>query len=163
DSNAVRDRHSTRVFLTLRVPVSRSSCPTRCVRECAPLRGAELGHFGFHRWHERRPSGPAASRALFPGIDPGTAALLGRLRLRDPPALRHGGRCRHVSSSDDVASARAKTLERGLCAALTSAEGWPLWGKSQPTAALLPVPGDLEALAGGHPGTLSQIALRDRH
>src|SRR5262249_8158481 len=36
DSNAVCNRHRTRVFLTLRVPVSRSSCPTRCVREREP-------------------------------------------------------------------------------------------------------------------------------
>jgi hypothetical protein len=41
----------------------------------------------------------------------------------------------------------APPVEGGLCAALAPAEGWPLWRKPEPPAALLPVPGDPEALA----------------
>src|ERR1700681_1321407 len=104
-------------------------------------------HRHFSESHEQRSSRPYASGALVPGIDPGAAALLGGLRLRDPAALRHGGRRRHLPSRDDVAPARAKTLERGLCAALAPAEGRPLRREPEPPAALLSVPGDPQAVA----------------
>src|SRR6266852_4950927 len=67
-----------------------------------------------------------APATLVPGTDPDAAALLGGLRLRDPAALRHGSRRRHLSSGHHVAGARPKTMERGLCAAVAAAEGWPL-------------------------------------
>ena len=66
---------------------------------------------------------------------------------RDPAALRHGGRRRHVSSRDYAARTRAETLERGLRAAIAPTEGRPLRREPEPAAALLPVPGDPEALA----------------
>ena len=46
-----------------------------------------------------------------------------------------------------LARARAEALERGLCAAFAPAEGRPLRREPQPAAALLPVPGDPEAVA----------------
>ena len=104
-----------------------------------------------------------APGTLVPGTDPGAAALLGGLRLRDPAALRHGSRRRHLSPRDHAARARSEALERGLCAAIAAAEGWPLWRKSQPAAALLPVSGDPEAVAAGPAGSLSQVAGSDRH
>src|ERR1700687_2250831 len=107
-------------------------------------------------------SAPAPG-TLVPGTDPGAAALLGGLRLCDPAALRHGSRRGHLSPGDDVARARPETLERGLCAALAAAQGWPLRRKSQPAAALLPVPGDSEAVAAGPPAALSKIAGSNRH
>ena len=56
-----------------------------------------------------------------------------------------------------------KPLERRLRAALAPAEGRPLWREPEPAAALLPVPGDPQAVAARPAGPLSQIALRDRH
>src|SRR3984893_9696624 len=103
-----------------------------------------------------------APGTLVPGTDPDAAALLGGLWLRDPAALRHGGRRRHLSPRHHAARARPKTMECGLCAAVAAAEGWSLRRKSQPAAALLPVPGDPEAVAAGHSGTLFEIARRDR-
>src|SRR5207237_10001344 len=109
--------------------------------------------------HAPRSYGPSA---LVPGTNPGFAALLGGLRLRHPAALRHGGGRRHLPSGD-LAGAGAKTLERRLRATLAPAEGRPLWRKPQSAAALLPAPGDAQAVAARPPGPLSQIALRDRH
>src|SRR5206468_12617790 len=86
-----------------------------------------------------------APGTLVPGIDPDAAALLGGLRLRDPAALRHGSRRRHLSPRHHTARAGSEALERGLCATLAAAKGWPLRRESQPAAALLPVPGDPEA------------------
>ena len=70
---------------------------------------------------------------------------------------------RHVPSGDHPARARTEALERRLRAAVAAAEGRPLWRKPEPAAALLPVPGDPEAVAARHPGSLSAIALRHRH
>ena len=56
-----------------------------------------------------------------------------------------------------------KPLERRLCAALAPAEGRPLRREPEPAAALLPVPGDPEAVAARPPGALSQVARRHRH
>ena len=64
---------------------------------------------------------------------------------------------------DHAARARAEALERGLCAALAPAEGRPLRRESQPAAALLPVPGDHEAVAAEPSGAVSEVARRDRH
>ena len=40
-----------------------------------------------------------------------------------------------------------EAVERGLRAAVAAAQGRPLWRKPEPAAALLPVPGDPEAVA----------------
>ena len=62
-----------------------------------------------------------------------------------------------------LARARAKALERGLCAALAPAQGRPLRRESEPDAALLPVPGDHEAVAAEPSGAVPEVARRDRH
>ena len=102
---------------------------------------------------DRRLAGAAAARVV-PGPDPGAAAVLGRAGLRDPAALRHGGGRRHLPSGHHLARARPQALERGLRAALAPAQGRPLRREPEPAAALLPVPGDHEAVAGGLPGPL---------
>src|SRR5947207_5453901 len=104
-----------------------------------------------------------APGTLVPGTDPDAAALLGGLRLRDPAALRHGSRRRHLSPRHHIARARSETLERGLCATLAAAKGWPLRREPQSAAALLPIPGDPQAIAAGYSGALSEIARRHRH
>src|SRR5918996_4628010 len=95
----------------------------------------------------RRTARPYAPGTLVPGPDSSASALLGRPGLRDPAALRHGGRRGDVSSGDHIAGARAEALERGLRAALAAAEGWPLRREPEPATALLPVSGDPEAVA----------------
>ena len=95
----------------------------------------------------RRDDRSARSDPLVPGPDPDAAALLGGAGLRDPAALRHGGGRRHVPPGDDAARARPEALERRLRAALAPAQGRPLRREPQPPAALLPVPGDPEAVA----------------
>ena len=113
-----------------------------------------------HAGHRRSRPRP---RALVPGPDPAPAAVLGRAGLRHPAALRHGGRGRDVPSGHDAALARPKTLEGGLCPALAPAQGRALWREPEPPAALLPVPGDPEALAARSAGPLPALAGRDRH
>src|SRR5215472_4141491 len=105
-----------------------------------------------------RSSRPHASRALVPGPDPRPAALLGGPWLRDPAALRHGGRRRHVSPGDHAARARTEAVERRLCAAVAAAQGRALRREPDPPAALLSVPGDPQTLAARHPGPLSRLA-----
>src|SRR3954447_25443646 len=61
-----------------------------------------------------------------PGPDPHAPPLLGRARLRDPPALRHGNGGRDVPPCDDPALARAESVARGLCAAVSAADRRPL-------------------------------------
>src|SRR5205807_54015 len=99
---------------------------------------------------------------LVSGLDPDAAALLGGPRLRGAATLRHGDGRGHVSSRHYVARARAEALERGLRAAIAAAEGWPLWREPEPAAALLPVPGDPQAVAAGPAGSVPEVALRDR-
>src|SRR5882672_917712 len=106
---------------------------------------------------------PYAPGTFVPGLHSRSAAVLGRSGLRDPAALRHGNGRRHLSSGDDVARARAEAVECGLCAALAKAQGWPLRRKSQSAAALLPVPGDHEAVAAEPSGPLPEVAGRDRY
>ena len=62
-----------------------------------------------------------------------------------------------------LARARPQALERGLRAALAPAQGRPLRREPQPAAALLPVPGDHEAVAGRHPGPLPGEPRPHRH
>ena len=108
------------------------------------------------------PARPAADRVV-PGPDPGAAAVLGRAGLRDPAALRHGGGRRHLPPGHHLARARPQALERGLRAALAPAQGRALRREPQPAAALLPVPGDHEAVAGGLPGPLPGEPGAHRH
>src|SRR5947207_1779347 len=112
--------------------------------------------------HGRRSTRSYAPGTLVSGLDPGAATFLGRPGLRHSAALRHGGRRRHLPSGDDLARARAEALERGLRAAVTAAEGRPLRREPEPAAALLPIPGDPEAVAAGHPGPLSEVTRRHR-
>src|SRR5690606_22159979 len=102
------------------------------------------------------------SEELVPGSDPDAAEFLGGAGLRDPAALRHADGGRYLPHGDDAARTGAEAVEGRLCAAEPPADRWPLWRKSQPAAALLPVPGDPEALAGQHPGPLPAVAGRDR-
>src|SRR5437762_10595936 len=96
--------------------------------------------------------------AYLPRDHPEPPELLGRPGMRAPAALRHGSRRRHVAHGDVPARTRAGAVARRLCAAVAPAEGWPLRRKSQSDAALLPVPGRVEALAAGYPRSLSRIA-----
>ena len=64
---------------------------------------------------------------------------------------------RHLPPGDHAARARAEAVERGLCAAVAPAEGRPLWREPQPAAALLPVPGDPEAVS---PPDLQELYLK---
>ena len=100
---------------------------------------------------------------VLPGPDSHAAQLLGGQGMRHSAALRHGGGCRHISSGNHVALGRAKSLEGSLCPAITPAQGWPLWRKPQPLAALLPVSGDPETIAAGSAGPVSRIAVCHRH
>ena len=129
---------------------SRSAYSAR--RNLRPRRthAEESRQAGQSRPRRRRP----AADQVVPGPDPGAAAVLGRAGLRDPAALRHGGGRRHVPPGHHLARARPQALERGLRAALAPAQGRPLRREPQPAAALLPVPGDHEAVAGGHSGPL---------
>ena len=56
-----------------------------------------------------------------------------------------------------------EALVRRLCAALAPADGRPLRREPDAAAALLPVPGDPEAVADRHPRALSGLAGGDRH
>src|SRR6218665_2857284 len=106
-----------------------------------------------------RPYGPPE---FVPGTYPDAAALLGRAGLRDPAALRHADGRRYVPHREEAGRAWPQALEGRLCAALAPAQGRPLRREPQPAAALLPVPGDPEAVARQHPGTLPGIAQADR-
>jgi glycyl-tRNA synthetase alpha chain len=48
-------------------------------------------------------------------------------------------------------------MECGLCAAVAAAKGRPLWREPEPAAALLPVPGDHEAVAAEPAGAVHDI------
>src|SRR5260370_36035971 len=109
------------------------------------------------------PARPRAPGTFVPGLHSCATAVLGRSRLRDPAALRYGNGRGHLSSGDHAARAWPKTLEGRLRAAVAAAEGWPLWRKSQPVAALLPVSGDHQAIAAEPSGVVSEVACRDRH
>jgi glycyl-tRNA synthetase alpha chain len=64
---------------------------------------------------------------------------------------------------DHAARARAQAVERRLCAALAPAQGRPLRREPQPAAALLPVPGDPEAVAADLQELYLKSLGRDRH
>src|SRR5258708_31626096 len=100
---------------------------------------------------------------MLPGIDPDFAGLLGARGLLDPAALRHGDGCGPLAHRDDPACLGAKAMAGGLCPAVAAAIGRPLWRKPNADAALLPVPGDPEAVAARYPRALSGLAGGDRH
>ena len=81
------------------------------------------------------------------GPDPAPARLLGRAGLRDPAALRHGGRRRHLPPRHHAAGAGAEALGRRLRPALAPPDRRALRREPQPPAALLPVPGADQTLA----------------
>ena len=57
-----------------------------------------------------------------------------------------------------LARAWAEALARRLCPAVAPPQGRPLWREPEPAAALLPVPGDPEAVARRRAGPLSRQA-----
>ena len=155
---ARRFRKANRLELAISVP---GDClDSRVPRRYGPARFRNPPRDQIDDGRHTRPYAPGT---LVPGLYPHAAALLGRSGLRDPAALRHGNRRRHLSSGDDAARARAEAVEGRLCAAVAPAEGRPLRRKPQPAAALLPVPGDPQAVAAGPAGPVSEIARRDRH
>src|SRR5258708_24027375 len=105
---------------------------------------------------------PSGCGDQLPGPNLRAPDLLGGAGLRHLAALRRRGRCRHLASGHDPPRARARQLELRLCAALAAAQGRALWRESQPPAALLSVPSDPEAVAGGEPGALSRQFGADR-
>src|SRR5262249_7323392 len=82
-----------------------------------------------------------------PGPYPDATGVLGEAGLPDPAALRHGGGSRDFAPGDHLAGAGPQALACRLCPALAAAQGWALRREPQPAAALLPVPGDPEAVA----------------
>src|SRR4029077_17388878 len=82
--------------------------------------GPRAIHFAKPRPDDGCLASPYAPGTLVPGIDPGAAALLGGLRLRDPATLRHGSGCGHVSPCHHAARARPQAVERGLCTAVAA-------------------------------------------
>src|SRR5690606_35079531 len=101
-------------------------------------------------------------RDLLPEPDSETAGLLGEAGLRDPAALRHGSGRRDIPLGDHAARPGPGAMEGGLCAAVAPADGRALRRKPDRVAALLPVPGDPEAVPGREPGSLSRIARSAR-
>src|SRR4051812_50157674 len=127
---------------------------------CAGSHGAPAPRAGSARltWVEPplrlcRPHGPvfshderrrAESCAFLPGPHPHSATVLGRARLRDPAALRHGGGRGHVPPRHDPAGARAEAVAGGPPPAPPPAPGRPLPREPPPAPAPLPVPGEPE-------------------
>src|SRR3546814_7945815 len=122
-------------------------------------------NFTFFFLRIRRPPRSKRTDTLFPYTTlfrSPPAGLLGAPGLRHPAALRHGGRGRHLPSRHHPARAGAGDLEGGLRAALAAADRRALRREPEPAAALLPVPGDPEALAAEPPGALPRFAARPR-
>src|SRR3546814_16660430 len=110
--------------------------------------------------HRRGPLGGVANELS--GADSHAPALLVGARLRHPPALRHGGGRRHVSSGDDVTRARARAVARGLCSAVAPAIRRTLRREPEPPPALLPVSGYPEAVARLQPAPLPREPVPTR-
>src|SRR5947209_12046181 len=62
-----------------------------------------------------------------PGPDPNAPPLLGRARLRHPPALRHGDGGGDFPPADGAARAGTRSVARGLCPAVPPPDRRPLW------------------------------------
>jgi hypothetical protein len=112
-----------------------------------PVRGDRCGR------HHRR-SRPSCGSAGFLG--PARAA-----RCCSPTTSKVGAGTFHTATFLRALGPRA--VEGRLCAALAPPQGRPLRREPEPPAALLPVPGGAEAVAGQHPGTLPRLAARHRH
>ena len=109
----------------------------------------------------RRVSAARPRRRCSPSSKSSCAAgLLGRAGLRAAAALRHGSRRRHLPHRHLPARARPRALERRLRAAVAPPEGRPLRREPEPPAALLPVPGGAEALAGRTSSTSTSARSR---
>src|SRR5690606_14414908 len=89
--------------------------------------------------------------ANFSADYPETPGILGYPRLRPAAALRYGGGSRHIAHRYFSARHRTRAVARSLCATIAPSQRWPLWRKSQPSAALLSVSGCAQAGATGNP------------
>src|SRR5262249_50663246 len=83
--------------------------------------------------------------------------------ILQPYDMEVGAGTFHPAATLRARGPRPRALERRLRAALAPAQGRALRREPEPAAALLPVPGDPEAVARRHPGPLSQLAESDRH
>src|SRR5690348_5413830 len=108
-------------------------------------------------------AGDAVGRTDFPGRHPDAEPLLGGSGLRAAAAAGSGSRRGHVSSRDVPARARSRSLDRSLRATVPTPDRWPLWRKPQSPAAVLPVPGGVEAESRRCGGALFRFAARARH
>src|SRR5690606_38072188 len=115
------------------VEIALTTCPLKglvqSVRSVQPRGGRRLDACGGAHYERCQPppkargisendrSAAYAAGPLLPGPRSDAPGLLGAAGLRHTPALRHGGRRRHLPSSHDAACARAAPVEGGLCAA----------------------------------------------
>src|SRR5690606_20450976 len=100
----------------------RRRAPARAGR-AAPAGGAKKLEFRFAIHGAPRP----CRHALLPTNHPATPGVLGPPGLRAAPAVRHGGRRRHLPHGHLPARDRARTVARRLRPALAPTEGRPLW------------------------------------
>src|SRR5215470_4768105 len=91
------------------------------------------------------------ARAHVSGRDLDPVALLGGKRVRRLPALRHGGRGRHVPPRDVPARPRPGAVEGRVRPAVASPHRRPLRRKSQSPRRLLSVSGGAQARAARRP------------
>src|SRR3990167_9053524 len=94
---------------------------------------------------------PDTTDAYLSTNHPDATELLGQAGLRAAATLRHGSRRGYVAHSHFFALARPGAVEGRLRAAVAPPQGRALRGESEPLAALLPVSGGAETLAGQHP------------
>src|SRR4051794_9193322 len=92
--------------------------------------------------------------AELPGPDPHAPPLLGRARVRDPPALRHGNGGGDVSPRDGAPFAGARSVAGGIRPAVPAADRRALRGEPEPPRPLLSVSGGVEAEPRRPPGPL---------
>ena len=81
-----------------------------------------------------------------PGHSAGAAPFLGRARMCHPAALRHGGGRRDVPSRNGTPFARAAAWSAAYVQASRRPTDGRYGGESEPPPALLPVPGDSQAV-----------------
>ena len=138
-------------------PARRRTCASPTGR-LSSLSLARAGGCAARRPARIEPVESAELHADLPTTHPPAQRILGPPGLRAAAALRHGSRRRHLPHRDLPARHRPRAVARRLRAALAPAEGRPLRRKPEPPAALLPVPGGAQALAGRHPGSLPRLA-----
>src|SRR5690348_5530752 len=98
----------------------------------------------------------------FPGRDPDPEPLLGGPGLRAVAAAGSGSRRGYLSPGNVPARARSRPVGGGLRAAMPASDRRALWRKSEPPAAVLPVPSGAEAQSRRRGGTLLRFAARAR-